>query len=187
MKLISKRASLIVLVLAAICLMTRYVLCYWCGYYQKSFAPIFWQELFALLGFILFLILSIVWIISLLQRKHRLWITTMLAGLLAFMGLKFILPQPHDLILYEMRDGMLRNYELDDMRHFARDIDELTLPSTILAGTRIFMHQDLDSVKTRLNEKYPFLAQCESIAETDGVVNVDWGGFENHWGGFSGS
>lgn len=182
MKLISKRASLIVLVLAVVCLITRYVLCYWCGYYQKSFAPIFWQELLALLGFILFPVLLIVWIVSLFQRKHRLWTTAMLAGLLAFMSLKYILPWPHDLILYGMRDGMLRNYGLDDIRHFARDFDQHpNIPEHNLDGhTKFYWNRDL--AKTGLKEKHPFLAQCESIVEWDDRVHVDWGGFENHWG-----
>jgi hypothetical protein len=96
----------------------------------------------------------------------------MLAGLLTLMGLKYIMPWPHDLILYGMRDGMLRNHKLDDMRHFARDFDQLPKKS----------YSNDDLAKTGLKEKYPFLAWCEFIAETDDVVHVYWGGFENHWG-----
>jgi hypothetical protein len=180
MKLSSKRVSLTVLVLAVVCLITRYVLCYWCGYYQKSFTPIGYQELLALLGLALFPVLLITWIFSLLQRKHRLWTTAMLAGLLALM------PWPHDLILYGMRDGMLRNYKLDDIRHFARDFDQLPdIPiNDVDEHTKFYWNWKVndDLAKTGLKEKYPFLTWCEFITETDDVVYVYWGGFENHWG-----
>jgi|GEM_PF-6859894 len=92
MKLSSKRVSLTVLVLAVVCLITRYVLCYWCGYYQKSFTPIGYQVLLALFGLIFYPVLLITWIFSMLQRKHRLWTTAMLAGLLTLWGLKYIMP-----------------------------------------------------------------------------------------------
>ena len=181
MKLISRRASLMVLVLAVGFLITRHALCYWCGYYQKSFTPIFYQELLALLGFILFLILLIICIVSLIQKKQRLWTTAMLVGLLAFMGLKYMVPWPHDLILYGMRDGMMRNYNLDDIRHFARDFDRLPrLPNTLESFKLYYWNQDLE--KTGLKEKYPFLAKCEAVVERDNRVEVSWGGFENHWG-----
>lgn len=181
MKLSSKRVSLTVLVLAVVCLITRYVLCYWGGYYQKPFTPFYYQELLALAGLTLFPVLLITWIFSLLQKKNRLWTTAMLAGLLTLMGLKYIMPWPHDLILYGMRDGMLRNYKLDDMRHFARDFDQLPrLPNGLPGPTKFYWNKDL--AKTGLKEKYPFLAWCEAITETDDVVYVSWGGFENHWG-----
>ena len=179
MKLVFKRASLVVLVLAIVCQMVQYVLCYWCGYYQKSFSPILWVELLALFGFILFLAALITWGVSLFQRKQRLWTTAVLVGLLSL----WMLPSSHDLILHGMRDGMLRNYSLDDVRHFAHDIEHLSSSSvSLVAGERIFMHQDLDLAKIRLKEKYPFLTWCMCIAERTNVVSVEWGGFENHWG-----
>jgi hypothetical protein len=182
MKLISKRASLTILVLAVVCLLTRYVLCYWCGYYQKSFVLIYFQELLALFGLILILAALTTWIVSLIQKKQRIWTTALLAGLFALWGLKYVLPWPHDLILYGLRDGMLRNYGLDDIRRFARDFDRLpNLPEHNLAEPNKF-YWNTDLAKTGLKEKYLFLAQCEAVVEADNIVHIDWGGFENHWG-----
>jgi hypothetical protein len=170
MKFSSKRVSLIILVLAVICLLTRYVLCYWCGYYQKSFAPIGFLTFFE---FILFPILLIVWIVSLFQRQHRLWTTMMLGGILVFVGLKHILPWPDNLILYGMRDGMVRNYKLDGIRYFARDFDQLPrLPNTLGVFKLFYWNRDL--ANTGLKEKYSFLARCECISEADNEVSVVW-------------
>jgi hypothetical protein len=59
------------------------------------------------------------------SKKERMWTTTLLAGLFVLWGLKSFSPWPHDLILRGTRDGMLRNYGLEDMRNFARDFDKL--------------------------------------------------------------
>lgn len=186
MKLISKRASLIIFVLAVVCLMSRYTLCYWCGYYQKSFAPIFLQEFLAFFGLVLIFISFVTWIVSLIQKQQRVWTTALLAGLFALWGLKYILPWPHDLILYGLRDGMLRNYKLDDMRHFAHDFDKLPILSkNSIPGLADKLYwnrlKDDDLPKTGLKEKYKFLSECEDVVEWTNIVCVEYGGFENHW------
>jgi hypothetical protein len=180
MTLISKRAFLIVLVPAVVCLMARYALCYWCGYDQRSWAPIFFQELLALFGFILTLIALVAWIVSYINGQQFAWTTALLTSLFAM----YFLPSPHDLILYGLRTGMLRNYGLDSMRQFARDFDKLPyIPQNNLDGRTKFYwarpNEDLD--KTQLKDKYPFLVNCESVVEWDNRVSADWGGFENHW------
>lgn len=160
---------------------------YRCGYYQKSFSPIVFQTLLlGFLGFCLILVAFAAWIVSLIQRQQRVWTTTVLAGLLALWGLKYVLHWHDDLILYGMRDGMLRNYGLDEMRHFARDFDKLPkIPKNDVDGrTKLYWNilKNDDLPKTGLKEKYTFLAQCEAVVERDNIVYVDWGGFENHWG-----
>jgi hypothetical protein len=185
MKLTSKRASLIIFVLAVVCLISRYALCYWCGYYQKSFAPIGLQELLAFFGLVLIFTSFVTWIVSLIKKQQQVWTTALLAGLFALWGLKYILPWPHDLILHGLRDGMVRNYGLDDIRHFARDFDQLSdIPINDLDGHTKFYWNRFpgDLAKTGLKEKYLFLANCEAVVESDNKVHVDWGGFENHWG-----
>ena len=175
-----------ILVLAVGCLTTRYVLCYCCGYYQKSFVLIFWQEILAFVGLVLIFIALIAWIVSLFQRKNRLATMALLLGLFSFWSLKYIVPWPHDLIRHGMRDGMLRNYSLDEMRGFARDFDQLPkLPQHDLDGrTKLYWNRrtDDDLPKTKLKDKYHFLANCEAVFECDNMVHVDYGGFENHWG-----
>jgi hypothetical protein len=186
MKLISKRAVIGIFTLAVVCLISRYVLCYWCGYYQESFAPIGLQELFAFFGLVLILAAFITWIVSLIKKQQRIWTTTLLAALFSLWGLKYILPWPHDLILYGLRDGMLRNYGLDDMRRFARDCNQLPDPpvNDVDWYTKFYWNRrvDDDLSKTKLKDKYLFLANCEDVVEFDNKVHVDWGGFENHWG-----
>ena len=76
---------------------------------------------------------------------------------------------------------MMRNYNLEDMRHFARDFDRLPrLPNTLEPFKLFYWNRDLD--KTGLKEKYPFLSRCEAIVELNNRVDVSWGGFEDHWG-----
>jgi hypothetical protein len=186
MKLISKQAVIGIFTLAVVCLISRYVLCYWCGYYQESFAPIGLQELFAFFGLVLILAAFITWIVSLIKKQQRIWTTTLLAALFALWGLKYILPWPHDLILYGLRDGMVRNYGPDEMRSFARDFDKLpNIPGNdVTEDMKLYWNGrgEIDLSKTGLKEKYKFLANCEDVVEFDNNVHVDWGGFENHWG-----
>lgn len=166
--------------------MSRYALCYWCGYYQKSFAPIGLQELLAFFGLVLIFASFVTWIVSLIKKQQQVWTTALLAGLFVLWGLKYILPWPHDLILYGLRDGMLRNHKLDDIRHFARDFDQLPhIPMNDVDGQmKLYWNRRMDDdlSKTKLKDKYPFLANCEAVVESDKKVHVDWGGFENHWG-----
>jgi len=190
-----KLTSLIALVLPIIFLMTEYVLNYWYGYYEESLSPISRSMMLELTEFILLLVLLlpallIAWIISLFRKKHRLWTTAMLAGLLALIGFQLIVLHPSKLIIYGMRNRMMRDYSLDDLRRFARDIDQLPRPPNDHYGsTKGFTMEDLD--KTELKVKYPFLSWGKGpgfegpsfITESDGLVNVRWGGaLAGHWG-----
>jgi hypothetical protein len=192
-----KLTSLIALVLVVICLMTDYVLNYWYGYYEVSLRPIVWSVILELTEFILFPIilfpvLLIICIISLFKKKHRLWTTAMLVGFLALMGLilERAIPHPRILVMYGMRERIMRDYSLDDLRHLARDVDQLPhSPNDPPGRDKGFMSEELD--KTGLKGKYPFLSWGKThsfegpsyIAETDGVVDVRWGGIPSgHWG-----
>jgi hypothetical protein len=72
------------------------------------------------------------------------------------------------------------------MRRFARDFDQLPdIPINDVDGhTKFYWNRMVNDnlPKTGLKEKYLFLANCEDVVESDNIVNVDWGGFENHWG-----
>jgi hypothetical protein len=131
---------------------------YWFGYYQESLSPVIWSAVLELVEFLIFPpVLLITWIISMILRKHRLWTTAMLIGLLALIGFQFtILPPSHHLIVYSMRDRVMRDYSLDDLRHFAREVDQLPrLPGNEAGPTKSFRGRELD--KSGLKEKYPFL------------------------------
>jgi hypothetical protein len=187
MKFISKRTSLLALVLAIICLILRYAFYYWFGCYVTQFPFFVFRTTIWLIGFLMFPVLLIAWIISMIQRKDRLWTTAMLIGLLVLTGLARIMLRPDNVIIHGLRDRILRDYSLDTLRQFARDIDQLSLPyQSPVAGDKVFIHEDLDVLKTSLKEKYPFLkvhGGPSSISEANGVVYVDWGSsFLGRWG-----
>ena len=113
-----------------------------------------------------------------------------MVGLLVLIGLKHIIPTSNELIIYGMRDRMMRDYSLNDLRRLAREIDQLPrFPNTLPGPTKIFMSEDVD--KTGLKGKYSFLSWGKghgfegpsAITESDGVVTVWWGGaLRGHWG-----
>lgn len=141
------------------------------------------QGLLAFLGFCLILVTLATWIVSLIQKQQRVWTTAVLAGLIVLWGLKYVLPRPPDLILYGLRDGMLRNYGLDEMRHFARDFDKLPKIPDNDVGEHTKLYWNItDLPKTGLKERCAFLAQCEAVVERDNIVYVDWGGFNYYCG-----
>ena len=187
MELISKRSCFVVFALAILCLISRYILCYTCGYYQESFSPISLQELLAFLGLVLIFVTFVIWIVSLVRKRQQHLATTLLVSLFVLGGLKYVIPWPHDLIIYGLRAGMMQNYGLNEMRRFARDFDKLPkIPNNDVNGHMKLYWNRLkndDLPKTGLKQKYPFLANCEAVVEwDDNVVHVEWGGFENHWG-----
>jgi hypothetical protein len=188
-----KLTSLIALILAVICLMWEYVLNYWYGYHEESLSPIVWNSICLLVElFILLPTLLIIWIVSLLRRKYRFWATATLVGFLALIGLRLghIIPSPRILIMYGMRNRIIRDYSLDDLRRLAHDVDQLAPPQNAPLGqNKVFMREDVD--KTQLKQKYPFLTWGRAhsfngpsaIAEEHGVVTVWWGGeLSGHWG-----
>jgi hypothetical protein len=115
----------------------------------------------------------------------------MLAGLLVVNGVEYVIPSPTDLIIYGLRDRIMRDFTLDTLRQFAHDFDELPLLSTGLPGpVKTYMNEDL--TKTKLKEQYSFLAWLKGpggfegpsyVSEVDGIVNVRWGGeLGGHYG-----
>jgi hypothetical protein len=92
--------------------------------------------------------------------------------------------------MYGMRDRMMRDYSLDDLRHLARDVDRIPRsPDLPGSTTKGWMRDELG--ETGLKKKYSFLMWPKDpdiqgpsyIAETDGVVDVRWGGaLIGHWG-----
>jgi len=161
---------------------------YWFGYYMipsDSYSLfLLFRDLFWLFRFLMILALLIICIISMISKKNRLWTTVMLAGLLALVGSEFILPHPEGLIVYGLRDRMMRDYSLDTLRQFARDIDQFPTPKNLPSNLgKVFMSEDLVLLETRLKEKYSFLKSRRtpsSITENNGAVSVWWG--RHQWG-----
>jgi hypothetical protein len=82
------------------------------------------------------------------------------------------------MIAYGLRDRLAHDLSLDELRRFAREIDQMS-PS---GNNKSFTKMDL--ANTGLKKTYPFLSWSEgaSVQETDGVADVRWGGFVGHWG-----
>lgn len=185
-----KLTSLAALILMVGCLLMRYVLSYRLGYYEKSYSALAYQDLLAFFGFIAFVYISIIWIISLFWKKHRLWTTGTMIGLLVLVGLGQLMPHSNDIIVYGLRDRLMHEQNLEDLRRFAQEIDRISRPRDNISGdTKSFMSEDL--AKTGLKEKYPFLQWVKGpvfngpsyVDERDSVVAVRWGGaLSGHWG-----
>ena len=191
MKLNSKRISLLILILVVICSILQYALCYWVGYFERSYIPIIIWRILGMVGFFLVFIQFFIWIFSLIRENHKLWITVILFSLLTFKWFEWFeskLPPPTNLIAYGLRDRILRDYSLDTLRHFALDFDRLPiLPKNNVFPGKVYQNEDL--ANTGLKDKYPFIAWIKSnghegpegINEEDGVVRIIWGG-RPYWG-----
>ena len=193
MKLNIRQISAFILILAVICLILECVLCYWVGYFEKSYIPITIWRILRMIGFSLVFIQLFVWISSLIRRINRLWTTIILIFLLAFKWFEAELPSASNLIVYGMRDRIRRDYSLDILRHFALDFDrlpKLQKQDVKYGATESFKeYLNGDLANTGLKDKYPFIAWIknngrsgpEIITEEDGVVSVGWGG-RPEWG-----
>ena len=186
-----KLTSLCALVLTVVCLLMTYVLSYWMGYYEKSYSSLTYRDvLVPVVEFIAFLVIVITWIVSLIRKKQRWWTTGTIIGFLALIGLGQLMPHSNNLLVYGLRDRLVHENSLDDLRHFAQDFNQLPRQADNLSGdTKSFMSEDL--AKSDLKKKYSFLSWVKGavfngpsyVDETDSVVAVRWGGaLSGHWG-----
>lgn len=171
MKLNFKVISLLFFALAIECLVVPYILNYWLGYYGWS-APNFMFVLY-LLGLILPFVQGTIWLNSLALKSQRLLTTIVLVGILALKCLQTSC-SPENMIMYGLRDRIVKNYSLDDIRKFAHDFDRL--PN--LSDPKTYTFEDL--TKTGLEAKYPFLMAFvslhhrgpDAVQESDNVVYI---------------
>lgn len=144
-----------------------------------------WNYLLAVFGFLLLPGFFVIWVVFLIRKRQRLWATATLLSLLLLAGLKFIVPRPHDMVLYGLRNGMIRHFGAQEMRHFAADFDKLpALPDPTPPVSKFYDNRSaINELKgTGLRERYPYLANCEFIRQSGDVICVNWGGLDNHWG-----
>jgi len=155
------------------------MLSYWIGYYEGSYSPLAYRDvLMPFVGIIASILIAMVWFLSLIWKKHRLWTTGMIIGFIVLIGLERLAPYPRDMIAYGLRDRLTHDQSLDELRRFARELEKMP-PS---GNNKSFTKEDL--ANTDLRKTYPFLSWSEgaSAQETDGVAEVRWGGFIGHWG-----
>ena len=187
-----KLISLVCLVLVLVWQLARYPLFYWQGYDVNSNC-LAYDLCIALFSPILFLVALLTLLASLIRKKHRLWTTCTVLALVGFVALDLkVLPRRAPLVIYGLRDRMLRDYSLDDLRHFARDFHQ-NLPNVgINHGDISALSENQKKGYSELQEKYPFMkweiggrnGAGPSIVEYgNGILYFDWGGpMAGHWG-----
>lgn len=165
-----------------------YTYSYYQGYYETEnslfdFCDLMWL-LFGVISF--FGILSLL-IFSLVQKRHRLWMAYVLMVIfIPFFIPKAILPSPGDMMAYGLKNRIMHDYTLEDLRHFARDVND----AGILKGNGID-HGNISDLADpqketfeQLAKKYPFMHWMDdgqtfrgpSIFDYGGQIWVEWGG-----------
>jgi hypothetical protein len=82
-----KLVSIGSLITVGSCFAMTYVLSYWMGYYERSYSPLAYRDLLVpIIGFLASAAILITWLVSISWKKHRLWTTGMMSGLLVLIG-----------------------------------------------------------------------------------------------------
>ena len=191
MKLVvaTKLISLACLLLLAVLLIHNHHALYWIGYLETSRA---FAERDPLIGLLcasaLFLVLLVLLLISLIRKKERIWIlfVILLYWPIFFLAFKFpSFSDPGE--VYGLRDRILKEYNLDDLRHFAHDYTQTAVGLSVIDGSvDIRFTPEQTAAFDKLKEKYPFLnwgISKPSIFQKNGTTNLDWQGpLNGHWG-----
>jgi hypothetical protein len=113
---------------------------------------------------------------------HCIWLFD-LAGLESISILRGKAPSD-ELIIFGLKDQIIKNYTVDSLKQFAHDIDQVPVPKGLPEDVgKLFANDDLIKIKNKLGLKYPFLKGRNgptSITEQDQIVNVWWG--RQQWG-----
>ena len=179
MKITIKMASLIFL---AISLIASVV---WClsDYFGSTYSPILFGLVMRLVCGIVIFIQILVCISALFYKRNRCMAVVVLVMLLG-LNVGGNTEQYHDhLILYGLRDRIMKDYGIEALRRFARDVDKLPSNSKYSKSLPNKMYRAEDIANTKLTETYPFLMSYESggtrgpnfVNESDGIVGVLWG------------
>ena len=137
------------------------------------------------------LLLVALWLSSLFSKKLRLWMTGAFALAVGIIVIEFTcLPPPGITTVYGIRDHVMKVATLDDLRAFARSIDENQIELSENEEPVISTAQ-MGAYKA-LEERYPFLNwgfgphghPCHPyVRDSDNAVDVSWGGaLPGHWG-----
>jgi len=197
-----KTASIACLVLGSLLVVLNHLANYWSGYSETSGALFVADPVFGL-GFmesILFLILIILFIVTLCLKKHRVWV---LIGLIIFWPVSVLTGfltvtfcgSGASLVLRGLHDRIMHDYTLDDLRHFARDVNQAGILKSGWVN-----HGDISSLTPQqkdafdqLRREYPFMHWMDDGRMSHGpsilnygekdVVDFEWGGaLPGHWG-----
>jgi len=185
MKITIKRASLIFLALSVICSVVWYL----SDYFGSTYSPIIVGLVMRLVCGIIIFFQMLVCILALFYKRDGCLAVVVLVLLLGLNVVNDAVPYPDDLIIYGLRDRIMKDYGIESLRRFARDVDKLppNLKYTEFLPNKIYRAEDV--ANTKLTDTYPFLKWYESadlkapnfLSEWDGIVGVSWGG-RPHWG-----
>lgn len=179
--------------------MFNHLASYWWGYSETPRALLAADPILELLAeAVLFLVLFSLFIVALVLKRCRRW---MLIGLIIFFPFTYLTgflteticgTHPH-LVLQGLHDRITHDYTLDDLRHFARDMDQ-----TGILKSGVIDHGDVSGLTSQqkeafeqLGKKYLFMHWMDdgryyngpSLSEEGDVIDVFWGGaLPGHWG-----
>ena len=197
-----KVISIVSLVLAALLVIGNRAAHYWLGYSEIPAAFALSDRFFGVMAeFALFMLLIIPALWTEFAKKGRLWSYVGLLGfwpvvIVTFLLIRVATPSGGELTMRGLRDRIMHDYTLDDLRRFAREVDEAGLLKdedlVNQADTSGFTPQ-LRYALTQLAEKYSFMRWLEDDEQwfgpsllnhaQDGVVDFEWGGGNRgHWG-----
>lgn len=183
-------------ILSSLCLLLA-VACQAAGYYgmySMGWLGSAWRYLnFFTLDPVLFLaVVALVGIclVSLFQRNQTVWSAAMLGGFVASMCVQlYVLPHPVRLVIYGLRNHVMQECSLDELRRFAREIHRDIPGVTVAHGAASYLAENQAAAYRKLQETYPFLnwdldpGDGPSVYERGDRINVDWGGpAAGHWG-----
>jgi hypothetical protein len=148
----------------------------------------------------LFLFLIVLVIVALFLKKHRVWL---LAGLISFWPLVILIGfltqtfcgTAPSLVLRGLHDRIMHDYTLDDLRHFASDVDQAGILKSgwVNHGDISYLTPQQKEAFEQLRKKYSFMHWMDdgriltgpSILNygEKGDVAFEWGGaLPGHWG-----
>ncbi len=185
MKASIKTISLIFLVLMVISLTGWYV----SDYYGSTYSPIITGAIMRVVCGVILFIQILVCIVAWIRKSHRRIAAIVLALLFGLNVVGDLMPYHENLILSGLRNRILQDYGIEALRHFAVDFNGMPpiAKYNMMLPVKIYKSEDLSG--TKLVGKYRFLELYDSvgykgpnfITESDGVVDVSWGG-RPHWG-----
>lgn len=188
-----KTLSLTCLILVILGTIAHYPLCYYTGY-QGDFRLLTINMMIGTASLIPIFVLTITWIISMIRKKDWLSTCKIMAGLVVFILLSLFLPASYKLIVYGMRDRLMRDYSLNDFRQFAQEVKSELNGVWINHDDTAELTDLQKAAYDRIRKKYsfllymnrprlPFESSIDGDSNSEGTVGFYWGGaLPGHWG-----